>query len=132
MNFTYSKTERLSSKIFIEKIFESGFKCYNSHFKVLWMPLPVGGNVPVLSLVSVSKRRFRRANKRNLLKRRIKEAFRLNKNNLYTTVEQSGIKIGLIIIYNINDIADFKSIESSLKNIFDILIKRITQLQIPK
>jgi ribonuclease P protein component len=130
MNFTYPKSERLCSKILIEKIFETGYKQYNSLFKVLWLPINFENHVPVQSLISISKRRFKRANKRNLLKRRIKEAFRKNKNILYTAVNQAGIQLGIVIIYNSNNLSNYQSLEAELLNIFEILNNRIAQLHI--
>jgi len=131
MDFTYSKLERLCSKIFIDKIFETGYKQYNSSFKVLWLPLHFEDKVPVKSLISVSKHRFRRANKRNLLKRRIREAFRKNKNHLYSSVNQAGLQIGIVIIYNVNHISNFQTLEKDLLNIFEIIGNRLFQMKRP-
>jgi ribonuclease P protein component len=129
MDFTFSKFERLCSKIQIDQIFESGYKQYNSIFKVLWLPLHFDDKVPVKSLISVSKHRFKRANKRNLLKRRIREAFRKNKNLLYSSVNQAGVQIGIVIIYNINNISDYRTLEKDLLNIFEIIGNRLYQMK---
>jgi ribonuclease P protein component len=129
MNFTYPKNERLCSKILIERLFETSYKQYNSLFKVLWYPLVFDDKVLVKSLISISKHRFKRANKRNLLKRRIREAFRKNKHSLYNTVNKANTQIGIVIIYNSNQISNYQSIESDLLNIFEILKNRISQMQ---
>jgi ribonuclease P protein component len=125
MNFTYSKKERLRSKILIDKLFESGHKQYNSNLKIIWLAHILPENVPVQSLVSVSKRRFKRANKRNLLKRRLKEAFRKNKCDFYKSIENAGVQIALVIIYNSDSLSDFKSIEKDLLIAFDIIRNKI-------
>lgn len=121
MSFTYPKNERLCSKILIDKIFESGLKFYNPLFKVLWLPVQLYENVPVQSLISISKRRFKRANKRNLLKRRIKDVFRKNKNELYLVVRNLNIQIAVVIIYNSNDLEDYSTIEKNLLNVLGSL-----------
>jgi ribonuclease P protein component len=121
MSFTYPKNERLCSKILIDKIFESGKKFYNPLFKVLCLPVQLHENVPVQSLISISKRRFKRANKRNLLKRRIKDVFRQNKNELYLVTENLNIQIAVVIIYNSNDLHDYSTIEKNLLNVLESL-----------
>jgi ribonuclease P protein component len=126
MNFAYPKKERLRSKILIDKIFESGLKQYNSNLKIIWLPHILPEQVPVQSLVSVSKRRFKRANKRNLLKRRLREAFRKNKNDFYKSIENAGIQIALVIIYNSDSLSDFKSLEKNLLIAFESIKSKIS------
>jgi ribonuclease P protein component len=128
MNFTYPKSERLCSKILIEKLFESGYKIYTSLYKILWLPVELEEKVAVQSLISISKRRFRRANKRNLLKRRIKEAFRKNKNPFYQSLDQCGNQIIMVIIYNSNQISDYIELESDLIKVFELIQSKISKL----
>ena len=56
-------------------------------------------DAPVSILVSVSKRRFKRAVKRNRVKRRVREAYRLNKQPLLEVVEQTGGHVAIAFIY---------------------------------
>ena len=74
---------------------------------------------PVRMMVSVSKRLFKRAVKRNLLKRRLREAFRRQK---FLLEGVSGCD--LLLVYNSAEVADYQTIAADvaaiLKNIAGI------------
>ena len=71
--------------------------------------------------VSVPKRLFKRAVDRNLLKRRIREAYRLNKQGLYDLLLQSDQKLHILIQYHQKEITDYRSIETSILKGFEKL-----------
>ncbi len=80
---TFNKSERLCSTKMISGLFEDGHTFHNQLFKVVWIKSPVLIPYPAQIVISVSKRSFRLAVTRNLIKRRVREAYRKNKNLLY-------------------------------------------------
>lgn len=66
-------------------------------------------------LISVPKRYFKRAVKRNLLKRRIREAWRLNKSLLAADCPPFDI----LLTYSMNDVREYREIESALRSILE-------------
>ncbi|MFM7852541.1 MAG: ribonuclease P protein component [Flammeovirgaceae bacterium] len=79
MKFTFKKEERLSSKKQIEELFTKGSYFYLYPFKIVYLPAVTP---PTQLLISVSARLFKKAVHRNLIKRRIREAYRLQKHQL--------------------------------------------------
>lgn len=69
------KAERLSGKRLIQELFDKGSSFYLHPLKVIFLP---GGNRNQV-LVTVSKALYKRAVDRNLIKRRIREGYRINK-----------------------------------------------------
>ena len=79
--YTLNKSERLNSKKLIERLFAGGNKSFPAFpLRVVYMPLAPEENTADASiLISVPKKRFKHAVKRNLVKRQIREAYRHNK-----------------------------------------------------
>ena len=74
---TFPKTERLCSRKALEELFGGGHRSVSAFpIRAVYMPNNVGG---VRVMVSVSKRYFKRAVKRNRIKRQLREAYRLQK-----------------------------------------------------
>jgi ribonuclease P protein component len=88
--FTFTKDERLSKEKTIKELFETGSSFYLYPFKVIHIPNPdKGANAINQVLISVSSRQFKRAVDRNKIKRRIREAYRLQKEVLNTKSEKA-------------------------------------------
>lgn len=104
--FTFKKEERLSSKKQIEELFTKGSYFYLHPFKVIYLASPVPPNQ---ILISASARHFKRAVDRNKIKRRIREAYRLNKHIL--TSEKNW---QIAYIYTPKEILDSKIISEKM------------------
>ncbi len=76
MEATLPKAQRLTGKKTVGEVMLCGERAGSGCLRCRWMPS--GGDVNRI-LVSVPKRHFKRAVKRNLLKRRIRESYRRQK-----------------------------------------------------
>ena len=112
--FKLTKNERLSNTILIGKLFAEGDSFFVFPLKVVYLKTQLPGRFPVQASFSVSKKNFKRAVQRNLLKRRLREAYRLNKPGFYQSIP-NGSQLALMIIYSAKEIKDFTLIEKSMK-----------------
>lgn len=102
MQATLPKEERLSGKTAIAVLTGKGRWDHTSHLRCCCLSETGSGLNRIM--VSVPKRLFKRAVKRNLLKRRLREAYRLQKTLLTTSGHD------ILFVYNSADIEDFSVI----------------------
>lgn len=125
MSATLSREERMRSKRRLERLFGqgSGGFVYPVRYISLLGCEPAGGpDAPACVLFSVPKKYHKRANKRNLLRRRMREAYRLNK-SLLSEAGVSGADIALV--YSVKDVADYKRIEHAVRKIISQIVERM-------
>jgi len=122
--YTLCKAERLKSETRIGKMFEGGVSKSFSIFpmRVVYMPVEQS-EVPASILVSVSKRRFKRAVKRNRVKRQIREAYRKNKQLLTDELLRCNQHLAVAFIYLSDELTSSAELEEKMK----IALQRISE-----
>jgi ribonuclease P protein component len=106
--YTFKKEERLCNKKLIDKLYHNGssFLCYP--FKVSWLLTDKDQKFPAQIVFSVPKKRFKKAVDRNLIKRYMREAYRLNKQEyLYELLDNTDKKIALSLGYVAKEISPY-------------------------
>lgn len=123
---TFSKSERLCSKKILGEVFKKGSATvgtfYLFPFRVLYLlqPDPITtadrpeSTVPTLPaiVITVPKRTFKRAVDRNLIRRRVREAYRINK-SLYSP--EKPLPAYIAFLYTAKQIISFEEIEKGMK-----------------
>ena len=120
---TLHKVERLDKKKIIEKMFAGGPRSF-SVFPLRVVYLPVEElEADASILISVSKRRFKRAVKRNRVKRQIREAYRVNKHELLNILVERKCRLAIAFIYLSDQLVESSIIEDRMR----IALVRITE-----
>lgn len=115
MDATLPKSERLCGKTAVGALFEHGKSLQEGCLRCRY--LLRGDDVPVRIIVSVPKRSFKRAVKRNLLKRRIRESYRRQKSLL-------GPGVDVLFIYTPREVLPYGDIFADMTALLTALSQR--------
>ena len=118
--YTFNKEERLCNKRLLNKLFHDGSSFILYPFRVVFLKeklsVPFGAQV----VIHVPKRNFKRAVDRNILKRRIREIYRLHKSDLlYSFLSHQQVLLG--IGYIGKEVADYNLLDKKLAAAFEKL-----------
>lgn len=121
LRHTFPREQRLRSKRRIDTLFGEGKGGFV--YPLRYVVLAEAADQPEVSLlVSVPKRHHKRAHARNLLKRRLREAYRLHKEPLREAVRQRGEHLSLALLYTTDKELDYALIEQAVCKILEMLL----------
>jgi ribonuclease P protein component len=124
MRQTFSKNERLHSYRLIRKLFSEGSVFYVKPFRINWLNHDALAGTPLVQvMMSVPKYNFHNAVDRNLVRRRMREAFRLNKNIACEPLAAGNNHLLICITYTAKEIVPFGQIQEKIILLLHRLIK---------
>ncbi|WP_321519584.1 ribonuclease P protein component [uncultured Bacteroides sp.] len=120
------KAERLNSKSTIEELFSGNSKSFSMYpLRVVFMSMEKKENALASIMISVPKKRFKRAVKRNKVKRQIREGYRKNKHELLNILNEKEQGLAIAFIYLSNEILPTDLIEKAIKQILEKIKEKI-------
>lgn len=127
--FTLGKEERLCSRMLIDRLFKgSGSRSLSAYpLRAVYMQIESDGQGPqVQMLVSVPKKCFKRAVKRNRVKRQVREAFRKNKQKLTERMAVTTDKaVVVVFIWLDGKLYSSASVEAQVCNLLERMGERL-------
>ena len=123
--FKFPKKQKLCSETVIKEMFSNGKSFTTSALRLVWKEDNNKDEVAVKSIIVVPKKKIRLAVKRNIIRRRMKEAYRLHKIELENMLKNKELHLSIAIIYQKENILPYKTMEEEIKLILERLSKEI-------
>ena len=123
--FTFKKAERISSQREIDCLFKQGNYFISNPLRVIYLKQNPFSGAPVSVLISVPKKRFKRAVERNRMKRLIREAYRLNKKSLIEHCQEKSAGLLIAFLFVENELCQWKEMEAAMQKAFFILKEKV-------
>ena len=119
------KYERICKENDIQKLFDQGVGFSAYPYRIVYRFYRDESHpVTCRLLVSVSKKRFHHAFKRNRVKRLMREAWRKNKSRLYEICQKDNISVDVALVYTATVIHSYEEMFRKTKKAIDELVKK--------
>ena len=123
--FEFPKKQKLCSETVIKEMFSNGKSFTTSAVRLVWKEDNNEDEVTVKSIIVVPKKKIKLAIKRNIIRRRMKEIYRLHKIDLENMLKGKKLQLSIAMIYQKENILSYKTMEEEIKLILERLIKEI-------
>ena len=120
--YTFKKEEKLKSRKIIEQLFKEGKSFSVFPYRILWKFTGTSA-APLQTGFAVGSKHFKKAVDRNRIKRLMREAFRLQKNELQSQLKQQQKQLAVFIIYVGNELPAYDLIFAKTTHVLTRLIK---------
>ncbi len=122
MAFSFPRKEKLKSKKLIEQLFAEGQPVSNYPIKLIYLKTELPFEVSIQAGVTVPKKNFKSAVKRNRIKRLMRESYRLNKGLVFNNSKGT---FAFLFLYLGKEMPDYALVEENLKAVLHKFKKKI-------
>ena len=125
--YSFSKNERIKSNKEISRIFNCGIFLFSEHISLCYTESSVINPKFNKIAVSVAKKHFKSAVKRNKLKRQIREVYRLNNDIINAVSELSSVYYHMVFVYKSKKIIPYQNIKEELTSLLKKMSDQISK-----
>ena len=123
--FKFPKKQKQCNEAAIKEMFSNGESFVIHPIRLVWKEEVNSDAVAIKSIIVVSKKQLKLAPDRNIVRRRMKEAYRLNKTEIESFLVDKNKQLNIAIIYQNEKILSYKVIEEKIKLILGRLREEI-------
>ena len=125
---TLPAEERIKSRKLFDQLFESGKSIRLGAFRLLWVEIPFDEKNPVELGVTAPKRKMRKANHRNRMKRLMRESYRINKHAIVELCKNQKKGLAILLISQSNIPIPFAQTQDKIISLLQRLIRQHAQV----
>ena len=122
MKYGFPKKEKLKSKKLIDQLFTEGKSVSSFPIKLIYIQTKLPLDVPIQAGVTVPKKNFKSAVKRNRIKRLLRESYRLNKALVFNNSDAS---FAFLFLYLGNKMPDYEEVDKNLQAVLHKFKKKV-------
>lgn len=114
---SFPKAQKLCGETTVDRLFREGTGFSRFPLRVVYIvnDEPRGGEAPLRVMVSVGKKKFKRAVKRNRVKRLIRETWRHRKADVETAMAHGGVKgLHVAFVFLSNDLPSCADVDAAM------------------
>lgn len=123
IRFKFPKKEKLKSKILFEKLFSEGKSVSSYPIKLLYLKAILPLDVSIQAGVTIPKKNFKSAVKRNRIKRLLRESYRLNKATVFNNSEGT---FAFLFLYLGKEMPAYEQVATHMKLVLAKFNKKIS------
>ncbi|MEZ4721352.1 MAG: ribonuclease P protein component [Flavobacteriales bacterium] len=129
MNFRFPREERLKSKKLIDSLFQKADRSFQPPLIAVWKLMPLTESLSAQVGFSVPKKHYKRAVTRNLIKRRLREAYRLQKQVLQDALIAKDKQIAILFITSKTDNISYDELSAKMMLLLRDIAANIKRVQ---
>lgn len=129
INFLFPRKERLKSKKLIDSLFQKADRSFQPPIIAVWKLMPLTESVPAQVGFSVPKKHFKRAVTRNLIKRRLREAYRLQNRMLHEVLIAKNKQMAILFITSKTDNISYDELSAKMMLLLRDIAAKIERVQ---